>query len=271
MRDISNKLELNILALQRSGHHAIINWILQNYPGRHCFLNNILPDTNPFLTHEITTNIAGFNVERELAGDHGQKDLLVFNYEDRLIPSVFSECFFEKKKSWVGNSLKTVRILILRDPFNNLASKCKWARGGTMHIPTEPELRWIVSVWKMHAREFLGETRLIPGEKIFISYNRWFTDALYRQELAGKLALAGADKGLSEVAKWGPNTWGDSFDNMTYDGRAQEMKVLERWKSFIQDDFFLSLVNDPELISLSERIFGHIPGTEAITKLSSGK
>ena len=42
------------------------------------------------------------------------------------------------------------------------------------------------------------------------------------------------------------------------------MKVLERWKQFSDDLFFKKLLNNEELIYYSERIFGQIPGTEAL-------
>jgi hypothetical protein len=40
------------------------------------------------------------------------------------------------------------------------------------------------------------------------------------------------------------------------------MRVLERFARYESDPTFRSVFEDAELIGLSERIFGHIPGTE---------
>ena len=67
------------------------------------------------------------------------------------------------------------------------------------------------------------------------------------------------------VARWGPNLWGDSFDNLTFDGRATQMKVLERWRQVADEPLYRSLVADPELIELSTTIFGIMPDIEQLT------
>jgi len=52
---------------------------------------------------------------------------------------------------------------------------------------------------------------------------------------------------------------GSSWDKRTFDGRAQQMKVLERWKCYKNDKRYLELCSDPVLISLSERYFDFNP------------
>ena len=88
-------------------------------------------------------------------------------------------------------------------------------------------------------------------------------------QLSDKLGLTWNDKSLNKVARWGIVTWGDSFDGMEYDGKASQMKVLERWKNFKDDPFYLSLFNDRELVELSETIFGHLPETELLVRNKS--
>lgn len=187
-----------------------------------------------------------------------KKELLIHNYEDKKPFNVFDPSFYNEREKWLGKSKIQYNVLILRDPFNNFASKYRWAKEGTQWQPSLDSLMLLPAFWKDHAKEFLSETNFISGNKICISYNQWFIDANYREELAHKLHLPTMDKGLSEVAKWGPNTWGDSFDNLTYENRANEMKVFERWKHYKDDPFFISLFEDPELIELSDKIFGQI-------------
>jgi len=76
-----NKKELLVVAMKRSGHHAIINWILQNTQGKTCFLNDIPPRTNPFVTASNRTSLLNdINRKQEIAGIHQTKDLLIYNY-----------------------------------------------------------------------------------------------------------------------------------------------------------------------------------------------
>lgn len=248
-----NRNEVCVAALQRSGHHAIINWIVANSAGPACFLNDCRLNLNPFMTFAGDEGI-----------EHTTKNLLIYNYEDRELSELFTLEFMDNRTRWFGKSERSVYVLIMRDPFNNFASKYRWAVNGTKWTP---ETEWIARVlpglWKSYAKEFLGLTNFMPAPKVFLSYNRWFIDEEYRQEIAGRLELASADKGLTEVARWGPNTWGDSFDNLDFDGRALEMKVLERWRYFADDPVFRNLFRDSELLSLSQKIFGAIPGTDS--------
>lgn len=254
-----NHVEVCVAALERSGHHAIINWISANSAAPVCFLNNCRPGVDPFLMYP------------DQRGELAPGSLLIYNYEDRRLGDAFPSEFLNHKTKWFGARGISMYVLILRDPFNNFASKYRWAINGTKWAPP---MEWITDVlpglWKSYAREFVGLTDLMPTPKVFINYNRWFADEDYRDQLARQLGLASAGKGLTEVAKWGPNTWGDSFDNMEFEGRANEMKVLERWRHFADDRDFRQLFYDRELLELSEKIFVGIPGTESLFQTSGG-
>jgi len=263
----TNKNEFRITALQRSGHHAIINWIMLNLGGNICYLNNCSQQGNPYLCFRVIDSlIGGINIETEKIGNFSRKDLLIYNYEDKILNEIYSKPFINNIEKWVGKSLRKKNIIILRDPFNNFASKYKWAIHGTKWKPSIKKIKYLPTLWKSYAKEFLGKTNHIPGIKLCVNYNRWFSEPEYRKYLGLELGLATINKGLKEVAKWGPNTWGDSFDNLNYDGRAHEMEVLSRWEFFQDDEIFKSLFKDGDLISLSQKIFGHIPGTDILLK-----
>ena len=99
-----------------------------------------------------------------------------------------------------------------------------------------------------------------------INYNAWFLDQNYRRELSRKFNLEFNDRGINIVAKWGPTRWGDSFDGTKYDGKATQMQVLDRWRTYKDDPFYRNLLKDPEVWQLSQRIFGNIPGTEELSE-----
>ena len=233
-----------------SGHHAIINWISANVDAKVCFLNNCSPGVDPF---EMCTE----GQRLELA----PRNILIYNYQDRRLSDAFASGFLVNKTRWFGSAGNSIYILILRDPFNNFASKYRWAVNGTRWTP---QMDWVIhglpELWKTYAREFLGVTHLMPAPRVFINYNRWFVDPGYREHLSRRLGLVSAAKGLAEVAKWGPNTWGDSFDNLDFEGRAHEMRS-RRWRHFAGDPVFKQLFKDRDLLELSEEIFGVISGT----------
>lgn len=261
-----NDHTIHVCGLQRSGHHPVMQWIMINSGVPVCFLNDCEAGTNPYDTANMTCSFLppGVDLAAERGGRWARKQLLMCSYEDRDLGSVYPVEFRTIMDRWIGPAARTTHVLILRDPFNLIASKYRWAVQGTQWKPTIESLETLPELWKAYAREFLAITSFMPAPCVRISYNRWFTDASYRRTLAETLGISIADEGREMIARWGPNTWGDSFDNMTYDGRATEMKVLERWQQFVDEPRYRALVCDPELRELSAAIFGAVPGSERL-------
>jgi hypothetical protein len=263
-----NRLELCVVALRRSGHHAIVEWLLRHLDGDGCFINDCRLECSPFVSSKGGGRATGkIDLERERPGALTPKDYLVHNYENRNLTKVFSESRLESWDEFVGTSRRRVHLLMLRDPFNHFASLVRRSEGHTPGdtLTYSPEtVRRCVVLWKRYAQEYLGLTDIIPGEKIGVSYNAWFTDQRERKRLAEMLDLEFTDEGIDEVAAWGPSK-GSSFDGFAYNGRAREMGVLERFRKYEDDPFYLGLF-DREIIDLSQRIFGEIPGTERVVR-----
>lgn len=270
-----NDMVLRVFAQRRSGHHAIINWIRYHWPGRHWFLNHCTIGESPFRGADLSSSMVNghwgdhgvFHIEREWAGQHAYKGLLVYNFEEEDFSAAGDGLSVEKEARWVGSTRARGDVLILRDPFNLLASKLKWAYGGERR-PSKPavdDLFLARDLWKVYAREFLRETRFLP-DLIPISYNDWFSSRDYRDSLAERIGFLNRDLGIMEVAKWGPSTAGGSFDGLKYDGKAQDMPVLERWRSFGDDPLFRELCGENELHDLAREVFGQLPGTETLRK-----
>jgi hypothetical protein len=266
----TNTLEIRLAALRRSGSHAIVHWLLSQLPGRGVFLNSCKPGENPYAScyrGDSAVRPAGaFDLDRERDLGPSPKDFLLYNYEDRELPAVVSDAFEAEHDRWLGTSGRRFDLLVLRDPWNNLASLLRWARGAVYPISLDSVAK-AARLWKAYAREALGETAHLPASpghtRITVLYNRWVTDPAYRAELAEQLGIPFTDAGRDEVAPWGPTTWGDSFDGLAYDGRAGEMPVLERFRWCADDPFYRGLF-DGELLDLAERIFGPLPGAEAL-------
>src|SRR5882724_4584006 len=254
-----NTVESRLAALRRSGSHAVVHWLLAQLPGRGVFLNSCKLGENPYAScyrgDSVVRPAGGFDLD----GAPAPKDFLLYNYEDRELGAVFSDAFESEHDRWLGASGRRFDLLILRDPWNNLASLLRWARGSVHPISLDSVAK-AARLWKVYAREVLGETAFLRHAPTPVLYNRWVAEPGYREALAGRLGISFTDAGRDAVAPWGPATWGDSFDGFAYDGRAGEMPVLERFRWCAGDSFYRGLF-DAEICELSERIFGPIPGT----------
>jgi hypothetical protein len=212
-----------------------------------------------------------FRQARELEGSFSYKGSLLYNIEDLDLREVATRMSLEDEEKWVGASRDRNDVLILRDPFNLLASRLKWAYGrfDRPSKPTLEDLRASVELWKVYAREFLGLTTYL-SDRLAVGYNQWFSDRAYRDAVGQRFGFVNQDLGVSQVARWGPSTSSDSFDALQYDGRAQDMKVLSRWRQFETDPFFRELTRDVELHELSREAFGYLPDTESLLQLAPG-
>ena len=159
----ANRKEIRVLALRRSGQHAIINWIRSQVNGRHCFLNDCKPSGNPFETclkgnSKITSRLAEHNKlfwSRETSGKLSKKGVLIYNFENAELSAVANDRFELNRVKWIGESAVRHDIIILRDPYNLLASQLRWVYG-KMRTPSLESLPRIVGLWKDYAKEFLG-------------------------------------------------------------------------------------------------------------------
>jgi len=270
-RSCVNDKEIRILGLQRTGNHAVINWIFTQAPEVKCYLNSVKPDTDPFLSFERRGTVrefqkdffTKFNIGAERLGFFCPKKLLVYSYEEEFIQDVFSSAVFEANHDrWTGKSAERFDMIILRDPFNLFASRLKKEEdinANRYSLKKDGEKETVIEIWKSYAREFIGETKFLKNKKLMVNYNKWFLEKEYRKELAEKLGLEFSDSAIDQVL---PIGGGSSFDRTSKDSSATEMKVLERWAHYKDDENFINLFKDRELVELSEKIFGRIPGTE---------
>ncbi|MBE9221553.1 hypothetical protein IQ215_02475 [Cyanobacterium stanieri LEGE 03274] len=279
-----NSQEYRIFGIKRSGNHAIINWIFSQCSNQTVFLNNCYPEgtktlriyqgigridakninywdykqriipweKNPFQSSEYVTyskEDKRFKAEKlkQLKG----KTTLV-SFEDRDINKINS-LFNQQHDTLIGNSNYIFKIVILRDPFNLLASIYKkWS---------EKDLFYYRNLWKEYANKFIEYEKSNDDYLLGISYNEWVKNKSYRQNIATKLGIPFNDQGKDNVTNFGG---GSSFDGTSANKNATTMNVFSRWENFANDTFFCSLFKDEELWNLSEKIFGIIPRTDQL-------
>lgn len=246
-----NGLELRVIGMSRSGNHCLVDWILEQAGGRYCFLNCAEGKSNPFETarplddgRRALSNIPDFDLEAERSGRFAPKDLLLHSYEDSFLGHACSAAFETRHDPWVGRSRRRLDLLVLRDPFNLFASRRRLG----CELPRATALR----MWKQHARAALAGSRQPRRPWLAVAYNRWVGSADYRRGLAARLGLRFSDRGRRQVGRCGG---GSSFDGLAYDGRAERMPVLDRWRRYAEDPDYLALF-DEELRELSRRLFG---------------
>jgi len=110
-------------------------------------------------------------------------------------------------------------------------------------VRVSPKKRF-AGTWKKHMQSARD------ADVIDINYNKWFSDVNYRRNLAEILGLTFTDEGINDVKSYATS----SFDKRTFDGKAQEMKVLERWKELRKSKEYWAMI-DQEMIDMSKSYF----------------
>jgi hypothetical protein len=152
-----------------------------------------------------------------------------------------------------GRSSRRVAVMVLRDPYNWLASRIL-SRRVDAACPAIIE-RWI------RCAEALKRGRSPIDDHVdhvvWVRYNYWFQDPAYRATLARRLGFEPSDIGLNTVS---PEGGGSSVDGLALDGNAQAMRVLHRWEEVAPFPAYRRLFKErPELARLSEELFGLRP------------
>ncbi|ACB50728.1 unknown [Crocosphaera subtropica ATCC 51142] len=270
---------IRIIGMRRSGNHAIINWLLGQVPKDTIFLNDLKPGLRQFRQGR---NTRFFKKLRKVLEQNYFKDIVIHSYEDIELSSLSNPYYNLMRLIYLGKAQKNIDILILRDPYNTIASRIK-ATQIESDYTLAPMKRWSafkdkndtnyrdfyykdfmmvenphltpLDLWIQYAKEFIGETNFLKT-KICLNFNRWFSDSLYRQELAEELQVNFTDSNLNKVATYGK---GSSFDGNIYDGNAQTMNLLERWQYYRHDHDYLSILKSKELEYYSQKIFNFVP------------
>lgn len=247
-----NKTFYRILGMQRTGNHAIINWIMNQLQGGLSFCNDLNLDQRP-----------ENSPTRKSKYSFAAQQTLIVSYEDKYAldwDTSYSEDFF-------GKSARKYYAVILRDPFNLFASRYVWtfAQGALFREDMNYRSQ-IINIWKTHAKCFLAfEKSYNPDNdiiKLGINYSRWVLDMEYRKELSQRLGLKFTENKLDEVKNYGGGSSFEGLDNSNTDRK----KYLERFTSLTEDDNFKSIFQDSEILDLSQEIFGHINKSELLLK-----
>lgn len=237
----------NVFALQRSGHHAVMNWLQSCYAADNMSTAHA---NDVYHGHVPELEVADPTAPEILQAASGNEVLFV-NYEDLQ--------YAQRKRSLAYCALKAATegddIIVVRDFYNTAASRLQSivrARTSTAGLQLHP-IDWptVTQTWKEHANVALDRS----DQAVCISYNRWFLDEQYRSNIAKGFKLSNVSDSLDAVPEFGR---GSSFDGQSYSGRGRGMNVLARWQDLPRTALpeFRAIIDDPEVEALNKQLFG---------------
>jgi hypothetical protein len=231
---IRNAQELQVFGLRRSGNHAVIAWLAQQYDSPIVFLNNARAFHDPFTTY-LMGGVPNAIPHRKLSHEEAEvlratpKNLLLLSYEDMNIRKLAKVDLLPDRQAWLGNSGSQRRLLLLRDFYNWIASRVRLFENKGLAAEDIPgKIKPQIRRWIMYAREFVGETKfLAEHDTVPVRFDLWSNDDAYRLEILRRLGIAPLNNSRSVVPRAGG---GSSFDGMRFSGSAEEMDILNRWQ-----------------------------------------
>ena len=142
-----------------------------------------------------------------------------------------------------------VIILILRDPYNWLASSLKH------HKSSESLLVSKKNYLIKYLEQVLGVSDYLKRPFVDINYNRWVTELEYREAVCSRLGVPfslSADESIMDVPEFGG---GSSFDGTTSPGGELHARIFDRWMQYASDEFYRGLLDDKYLVDLTSAYF----------------
>ena len=254
MAAIENEHEIRIISMARSGHHGMVIWAAGCLSGPVLFHNHVNRGDKTTGSSKPRYYILDGTVAaqracepQQVAGENSRRPAYLLNTEDAdlsVLPAMFESDAWQTR---CGVSRRIVYCLFHRDPYNLFASRLRY------HHQTRMVTDKMSSMWKQYAREFLGQTRYLPEGTAHVLYNDWVSSEVYRQNVAAQLGIPFSDRWRDCVTNWGG---GSSFDGLKYNGSANRMPVLTRWRSLLTDPRFVELMRDDEIHALAKSMLG---------------
>jgi hypothetical protein len=233
---IENKKTL-VLACSRSGHHAVINWIISQMKGKVFFHNNCMRgwEVKKLFPVKLSNIIEYKNTDDEIVSD-------IYSIEE------FDMDFWEKY-NFEEFDIDNV-IIINRDVKNWIASRIKGHGGKNLDLFTEYKNISNISScgqiqqWCKLMNETMGVTDIIQKPKMDISFNKWHTDVSYRMNISDRLNIEFKDSDKDKVSRFGG---GSSFQKSQKED-AKKLNVLNRYIEMSGNQTYQSHISDKRML-----------------------
>lgn len=242
------------LSMQRSGQHAVINWLCSQI-GRVIHFNHCV-----FLRQNTTYYIRPTNNRVILYDGQTKQDSHIQTYESMLIQlnqikntntsllySFEDICPQNRMLANFINRKSPMVIIIVRDPFNWLASTLKHKQYTTQELIKKK------SIYISYLNTILDSAHRTKSHIVPIIFNQWATSIEYRRSLCESIDIPFtdiADQSVSEIPDFGG---GSSFDGT--DATQVKANIFNRWEDYIHDDTFNTILDDSNLKKLALQCF----------------
>ena len=270
-------MQIYSCSTQRSGHNAILYWLLHQKNVVKQFVRvkqSKLTYGNPKsrdrqVTYGIATDVIESNLylgvtihspptpppfTKNPIVEELDYDLIIWNLVDNEPESLHERMQAHSQYN------PDKKIIIIREFKNWIASLVKHMQSS--RAITKKKQQWLSdsktqeqkSLMHIYLRTYLEHAQyfLSSNDYTTILYDKWFSDEDYRKQIVSELGLEFTDMGRDKVSKHGR---GSSFDGLDYNGKALEMNVLERYKTMINDDEYIEYIsNNQEALDLSNQI-----------------
>ncbi|MFG2328454.1 hypothetical protein ACGFMM_02395 [Streptomyces sp. NPDC048604] len=235
-----------IFGLRRGANHAISEWVRGHFDESEVrYLNSA--EISLFETDGRLLTVDRDTYTRMAIEPHERT--LIVGYEN-LDPSTFPL----HHNAQVAH--RSDVVVVLRDFPNTAASIARQAQSDPAWA-YRYRIRDLLDLWKRYA----GYLEARSFGFTYVTFNAWFNDTAERRRISEALGLEHSDRGLNTVSSFGQ---GSSFDGLHHDGRAQDMAVLNRWKTMLDDRLFqFMLLADEETLEINQRLFGDFPHDRA--------
>lgn len=257
--------------LQRSGNHAVINWLVGLDQQGFIFFNNVdwkkpisesvsavsLPPgikayasreskkSPPVIKHEYINNLSLIE---------GGK--LLFSYENMNMSSYVDKRINRNIVASFGSPISKTNILIVRNIFNMLPSAARMVRRQQAQKRRSDEwfvevMRKRVEMWKSYAFLAVEASSFSRGEFIPILFDKWVVDKSYRDSLAEVFGLLNKDKNIDFVSDAGN---GSSFSGIK---GVEQKGVVNRWVDGDDVNALTGLLKkNLDAVDLNVKLFG---------------
>jgi len=269
-----------VWGLRRSGNHAVINWIEGMATGGLVNFNDLSLYQNPWRLalrhvrrkpeHRRMEQLRRYALYRsmdpdiardEAQGRHRSQDLVIFSFEDYFPRHAWGRYFRLMRDARYGSAQQRKVILILRDPFNLLASRRAHHR---VHAGLRRSGRTWLDCWKEYARYCADP----PEDTVPVIFDRWVIDQSYRRAVAEQLGLNYNERNLHALSTVGG---GSSFDGTRADKATDHSRVLGRWRELADSGPMRALRTDPEVRRYTSELFFSVPGLPDLGSTEAGR
>jgi hypothetical protein len=253
-----HRVEMLVIGTKRSGHHGVIEWLSRFQPLKRFILwNDCVSEDMMSYPDEAYTILTKDCYPKQLHSSHSKAiSIQEWNSNGR---NAFRCLSFEGVPLSSVAKLPEAKearkiILVVRDLANTAASlKTGIDRLTAKHF-LHPDFRRVIGQAREYLREATGSTNWLKdfaSKVVFVSYNRWHTDAKYRRDLAMQLGFGSRDVDRGHVSDYAHSS---SFQERGTE--AKNLDTLARWTKYAESPPFWNLVCDAETHALEAKFHG---------------